>query len=157
MEMLIGRHSEQKILDTLIRSTEAEFLALYGRRRVGKTFLVRQFCQGKGLFFQVTGQKGGRLSDQLSDFYSTLLNVFTPEFPSKEFANWREAFSLLTLLIKKIKRQQKIILFFDELPWLASKRSGVLQALDYYWNTEWSTLPNVMVHCVRIRCFVDVR
>lgn len=144
--MLIGRTAEIRRLEKIYQSKEAEFVVLYGRRRVGKTFLIRQFFeQKKGLFFQVTGLQKGSMQKQLEHFSETLSAKFTHGIPIKTPPTWEEAFKLLTQFIDTANPKNKTTLFLDELPWLATRRSGLLEALDYYWNHHWSTHPNIIL------------
>ena len=139
-DMIFGREKEREILDNLWNSNEAEFLALYGRRRVGKTHLIREyFSQKKGLYFEITGEKEGTLAQQLENFTQILSKTFFNQIPVRPPRSWKKAFELLTTEIEKLPKTKPIVLFFDELPWLATKKSGMLQALDYYWNRFWSS------------------
>lgn len=138
-ETIFGRESEIQVLDNLWKSTEAEFLAIYGRRRVGKTYLIREyFSQKQCLYFEITGQKDGSLEEQLENFIKILSKTFFNDLPIRTPSTWKDAFELLTKEIEKISKSRNIVLFFDELPWLATRKSGMLQALDYYWNRFWS-------------------
>lgn len=142
---IIGREIEQQKLLKAFSSKEAEFIAIYGRRRIGKTFLVRHFfSHQKGIFFQVSGIHHAPLKMQLNEFkkeierafYNQKINLRTPD-------TWLEAFEMLTNAMHLFKKNQKVVLFFDEFPWMATKKSGLLQALDYYWNRFWVDQPNV--------------
>ena len=143
---IIGREQEKKILDNLYRSSKAEFLALYGRRRVGKTFLIREFysCK-KGVFFEVVGEKDATRSEQINNFMSKVEEKFTDGLQLKRPTTWKEVFKTFTNFFVKIDKKKKIVIFMDELPWLASKKSGFIQALDYYFNSEWSKLNNLVL------------
>ena len=145
MDKIVGRKQEKKQLNRVFESKSSEFVVVYGRRRVGKTFLVRTFfTQKKCIFFHITGIKNGKLQDQLYEFARILEATFYGETVRlKEPASWTLAFELLTQTIKQKKPSQKMVLFFDELPWLASQKSGFLQALDYYWNRFWVTMPKL--------------
>lgn len=145
---MIGRDQECQILETLFRSSDPEFLAIYGRRRVGKTYLIREFFKNKLCeFITFTGLKNGSTKKQLTNFTHKLSVCFYNGAPLRVPANWHEAFLLLTKEIQKIKNK-KIILFFDELPWLVTRRSGLIEELDYYWNTNWSQNKNfVLITC----------
>ena len=145
VEKLIGRQNELSILDKIYASREPELLALYGRRRVGKTFLIRKYFEKKGLFFEVTGLKDGSLKDQLNIFTESFQKTFYKGLPLQQFRNWSRAFGLLTSELEKIPKSTKIILFFDELPWLATPKSSFLQNLDHFWNTSWSKMTNLKV------------
>lgn len=141
--LLVGRQAEQEQLNHYMRSPKAEFIAVYGRRRVGKTYLISENCQHKGFYFELTGIKDASLSTQLSIFAEKYSKTFLNNISIEQPNSWLNAFSILTLELEKIKKNQKIILFFDELPWFASRKSGFLEALDYYWNHTWSRMPNL--------------
>lgn len=144
-ESIIGRKREVAILEKIWRSKEAEFVAIYGRRRVGKTHLIREYFSDKAIYFELTGIKDAKLSIQLNNFVVKLGQVFYAGLPISAPKSWLEAFALLTDALKKIPQSKKIVLFFDELPWLAGRRSAITQAIDYYWNTEWSRHKNLIV------------
>lgn len=142
---IIGRKKEKQLLQKAFSSKEAEFIAVYGRRRIGKTFLIRHFfTKQKGIFFQVSGIHNADLKVQLKEFkkeiertfYDAKIELQTPQ-------TWLNAFEILTNAIYTQGKKQKIVLFFDEFPWMATKKSGLLQALDYYWNRFWVDQPNI--------------
>jgi len=133
-----GRAEEVDILMQLYESRKPEFMALYGRRRIGKTFLIRKvFEKKKCIFFNVTGTKNGPIAEQITHFCEQVGKVFYRGANLAAAKNWDEAFKLLTNAIKE-ERSKKIILFFDEIPWMATKKSRLLDNLDYYWNQHWS-------------------
>lgn len=139
---IIGREKEQKRLLEAFNSQKAEFIALYGRRRVGKTFLIKNFFEKqKCTFVYVTGMKDGDFKEQLQNFAEALKQAFVPGLETPK--NWREAFTIFRELSEKMAAKEKIVLFLDELPWLATKRSQLLQALDYHWNRYWSHDPRM--------------
>ncbi len=136
---LVGRFEEVKLLQQLFDSDRPEFLALYGRRRVGKTYLIRVYFEDKDIvFFNVTGLKNGSRAKQLTHFIQQIGKVFYGGASLIVPKKWDEAFKILTEAINKQAENKKIILFFDELPWMATKKSMLLQELDYYWNQYWS-------------------
>ena len=138
---LVGRKEEQIILQDLYDSNRPEFLAIYGRRRIGKTYLIRQFFDEKDcIFFNSTGVQGGTMDLQLSRFTKEIGDTFYKGTKIKEGKTWFDAFDSLTDAIEKfVTKEQKIILFLDEFPWMATHRSGLLQALDHLWNQTWSS------------------
>lgn len=142
---IVGREHEVNILREILSSNEAEFFALYGRQRVGKTHLVREFFTNKGTYFEITGQKDGTLKEQLENFISAFSTKFHPGISLRPPTNWKEAFHLLNKEISKTDRTKKFILFLDELPWLASKRSSLMQILDHFWNGYWCKNPHLIL------------
>ncbi len=144
MQKIIGRKSEIQILKKMLSSNDAEFLALYGRRRVGKTYLIRTFFRDSScIFFEATGQKDGTMKEQLLNFAESISKTFFQGLNVQSPENWKDAFKSLTVLIKKMDKDKKVVLFFDELPWMVTPRSQFMQHLDYIWNTEWSDLGNL--------------
>jgi len=100
-------------LQKALASKEAEFIALYGRRRVGKTYLIRQFFRNSAcIFLKVTGQKDGSLKEQLLNFSQALAKTFFQGLAIQPFKDWREAFEVLTLLIKKIAHTARSLYFW---------------------------------------------
>lgn len=149
-QKIIGRTQEQSIFQKAYESQQAEFIAVYGRRRVGKTFLVRQYFSSNPhvlktapLFFYVTGTKDGSLHDQISNFTQELGNTFYAGAQLEVKGNWRETFENLTKAIHNAPPKKRIVLFFDEFPWLVTKNSQLLQTLEYYWNHHWSRDPRI--------------
>ncbi len=138
MKKVIGREREIQLLQEVWNSTKAEFVAVYGRRRVGKTYLIREFFQSKGFYLEFTGVKDGNKHEQLARFTETLARKFYPEISLQPPPTWHAAFELLSSELMKLPKSKKVTLFFDELPWMATKKSGLIQALDYFWNTRWS-------------------
>jgi AAA+ ATPase superfamily predicted ATPase len=145
MTKLIGREAERKILDRFYQSSKAEFLAIYGRRRVGKTFLIQDFYTKKkdAVCFHSTGLKDGNLRDQIKSFTQVIGKTFYNGAELQEKSTWMDVFEQLTEAINKLPKNKKVILFFDEFPWMASKRSKLIQALDHYWNRYWSINPKI--------------
>lgn len=142
--MLIGRESEQQILADLLDSDKPEFLAVYGRRRIGKTFLIREFFKNKNcIFFNTTGAQAGILSEQISHFTDEISKVFYHGVTLEAGKTWDATFKLLTKTFETIPKDKKIVLFFDEFPWMATPKSRLLQNLDYYWNQHWSRNANI--------------
>ncbi len=145
MKNFIGRTVEIEKLENLLKSPNSELLAVYGRRRVGKTYLISEFFKDKGIYFELTGAFNGKRSDQLRRFPS----AFHEAFPSKERIktpkDWTEVFELLWEKVDAQPASRKVILFFDELPWLAAKKSDLLMALEHSWNRYFSRKNNVIM------------
>jgi uncharacterized protein len=143
--MVIGRSVEQTKLSEFYATDDAGFAAIWGRRRVGKTYLIKQtFAEKQGYFLKAMGEKGVSLSSQLDNFSKAFSAAFYPKGVSvKPASSWKEAFEVLTTTIKETCGNKKVVLFFDELPWLAGGKSGILSALDYYWNNFWVDMPTI--------------
>jgi AAA+ ATPase superfamily predicted ATPase len=142
---IVGRKNEMQKLNQILTSKEPEFLALYGRRRVGKTYLIRQFFNAQPtIFFEAAGLKDGDLKTQLELFTRALEETFYKgNVKLQQPKRWLDALNMLTHCIDEVPKKKNIVLFLDELPWMATRKSGILQALDYYWNTRWSKNPNL--------------
>lgn len=145
MEKIIGRKREQQQLEKLYRSEKAEFLAVYGRRRVGKTFLISRFFKNKGIYFELTGTQGASKSEQLANFHREYVALFRSEGEYPPPKDWGETLHRLKETLQQLTGSQKVVPFFDELPWLASPKGGFLAALDYFWNRHASRMPHVLL------------
>ena len=128
-QTLIGREQEIRQLQEYLSSEKSEFIAIYGRRRVGKTFFVRQVV-GNEACLVMTGMENVDLNDQLANFYFTLRRVWPS---AAQPHSWLEAFDQLQNYIESLPSGRKII-FIDELPWLDTVRSKFIAALERFWN-----------------------
>lgn len=142
MANIIGRVEEIALLSKIITSEEAELLAVYGRRRVGKTFLIRNAFQ-KQMAFEFSGIHDAKLDQQLENF-SEVLSKVSGSLPLAKPATWMQAFKILTNYLTPIIKKQKRVVFFDEFPWINTPRSGFLQAFENFWNT-WASLQKNLV------------
>jgi hypothetical protein len=142
-ERLIGRFDEIKLLSDALQSNEAELIAVFGRRRVGKTFLIQHVVKSN-LVFECSGIHNSSLSKQLINFTNSLASagyIGNGKRPS----DWFQAFQWLTDLLKTKNGSKKKVLFLDEFPWLHTHRSGFLQAFEHFWNTFASRQENLVV------------
>jgi len=143
-QKIVGRREEKKIFNKKLTSKEAEFIAVYGRRRVGKTCLIKYAIETEGLCsIEVTGLKDGNLRSQLNIFMRAFIKSFQPIYTLSIPCSWMEAFEILTKAIDQLPKKKPFVIFLDELPWLATAKSELLQALDHFWNTEWVNRPNL--------------
>lgn len=149
MSIVIGRKREIEELESLYRSDRPEFVAVYGRRRVGKTFLIKQALKGR-ITFQHTGvspvdQEGdnNRMRTQLESFYYSLVSHGMEGF--KKPTSWMEAFYQLEQLLIKLDNGSRQVVFIDELPWMETPRSGFLPAFENFWNGWGSGRDNLML------------
>jgi AAA+ ATPase superfamily predicted ATPase len=144
MEAIIGREEEKAKLKDTLTSKEAELVAVYGRRRVGKTFLIRQFYS-KQLICEFSGVHHASVQEQLENFRNVIAQIIGSPIPPAMPKTWTEAFSLLINFAGPLIKQQKVVIFFDEFPWLGSPKSGFLSAFEYFWNSWGSRQSNLIV------------
>src|SRR5258708_5332233 len=139
----IGRAKEKGLLQNALNSGRSELIAVIGRRRVGKTHLIRQVF-GDILDFEMTGMQHTAMHVQLTNFTNKLTEYSKPELPIKAPANWLEAFNLLQTYLSRKRANHKKVIFFDEVPWIATTRSGLLEALGHFWN-DWAAYNHVVI------------
>lgn len=145
---MIGREREVKQLQKLYEKNSAELVAIYGRRRVGKTYLVDETFAGRitfrhaGLAPNGTDSKG-LLRLQLNHFYNSLLLHGMDECARPE--TWLDAFLLLEKHLQKTDDGTRQLVFFDELPWMDTPRSLFMTAFEAFWNTWGCHRKNLMV------------
>ena len=141
---IIGRKQEIATLNRLYKSGRPEFIALYGRRRVGKTFLVNEVFRDN-MTFHHTGlspydrQRKVSLKDQLQNFHFSLMRHGLEGIEQPK--SWMEAFFLLEKLLEKMDNGGRQVVFIDELPWMDTPKSGFLTALEAFWN-GWGNTRN---------------
>lgn len=142
---IIGRKQEQEDLQAILDTTDPAFLVMYGRRRIGKTYLIKNFFCDKGLFFHVTGIQDASMDIQLQTFCDEFADRFRKGKAIPKSKDWHSAFQMLRKEIEVLPEDLKKIIFLDELPWLASPRSMLIQALEHVWNRYLSGMPNVIL------------
>lgn len=127
---LIGRTQEQKQIQQVLASDRAELGIIYGRRRVGKSALLRE-CLRKHNDFYFEAIQGIPKQQQINHF----LEQFSKQTHSIPFRanNWQEAFQAITQTF--IKGGHFVV--FDEFPWMASERNELVAILKYYWDNHW--------------------
>lgn len=139
MGNLIGREAEQELLRRYMESDKPEFVAIYGRRRIGKTFLITETL-GPELDFDMTGVLNGDKDMQMTSFYISLVRA---GYSGKRPSNWLEAFEALRQLVSARLSQRHVIIYIDELPCLDTPKAGFVAALDLFWNGWASRQSNI--------------
>lgn len=144
---IIGRKREMDALSMCIESEKPEFVVIYGRRRVGKTYLVKEYFNNRFSFY-ATGLSEEKTKGQLKAFHESLITFGSKE--KKQPADWFEAFSRLREIITSpnVYREpvnNKIVVFLDELPWMDTARSDFKSALDYFWNSFGSSMEDLLL------------
>lgn len=130
--MLIGRKNQVKRLEEALLLNSSSFIAVTGRRRIGKTFLIDTVYE-ENICFRMTGIQGVEIQAQLNNFLSKLVEYSDTSHDTK-IANWQEAFSLLKTYLKGLDKSKKQVIFIDELPWVHTAKSGFIQYLAHFWN-----------------------
>ena len=143
MELIIGRQEEIATLNTLKNSKKSEFVAVYGRRRVGKTFLIRNVFT-EPFSFQLSGVANVGLKQHLTNFHNAFLKISPDDSSLSPPNDWFEAFNRLSLSSEKQTSAKKVI-FLDELPWLDTAQSNFVPALEYFWNSWASARTDVLL------------
>ncbi len=136
---IIGRKQEQEILATCCKSDKAELIAIYGRRRVGKTYLVKTFFKEKFDFYATGIYKGSR-KEQLAFFNKQLCDYAKVPYPLTD--NWFDAFDQLKHYLSGCKKD-RIVVFIDELPWFDTPRSHFVKAFELFWNSWAADQPRI--------------
>ena len=133
MGKIIGRNLEQALLKEAMDNDKSELIALYGRRRIGKTYLIREYFK-TNLVFEMSGLFGGSLKDQLDTFSRELIKR-TKKTEFETAKSWFQAFMMLESYLDKFKSGSKKVIFIDEFPWIATPKSKFLMAFENFWNT----------------------
>jgi AAA+ ATPase superfamily predicted ATPase len=141
-KIFAGRKEEYDILQELLNKPAAELVAVLGRRRIGKTYLVKQ-AYATQLCFHFTGIKDANRNTMLAAFtekIATATRKKNTPFPT----NWMDAFSLLRQYLLSLKTKNKKVIFLDEFPWMDSHKGGFLPAFEYFWN-DWASDQNIII------------
>jgi AAA+ ATPase superfamily predicted ATPase len=139
---IIGRKRECEILRECYDANRPDFVAVYGRRRIGKTYLIKEFFNNRFTFY-VSGMADEKMPVQLQNFHFALKEYFEGDFSLP--LNWLEAFVQLEHLIKSQPTKEKKVVFIDELPWFDTPKSGFLSALEHFWNSFASSRPDILL------------
>ncbi len=146
----IGRDHELTQLYSLLVREKASLVVIYGRRRIGKTRLLNEFCRGKSAL-RFEGLEKGNTPAQLNHFLAQLASQTGREiFKKVRCDSWQEAFDLLT----REMGQKKLILVFDEFPWMIEKNPEHVSLLKYYWDSEWSSRNLMLILCGSVNTFM---
>jgi len=142
---IIGREKEKEKLDRILQSNQAEFLTLYGRRRVGKTFLIRRYLKDH-LVFDLSGTKEGAKEQQLLHFFDEYRYRTKRRKETQVPSSWHQAFGYLADYLSELPQTTtKHVVFLDEMPWLDTPRSEFIGALEFFWNQHVSKMDHVLL------------
>jgi AAA+ ATPase superfamily predicted ATPase len=143
---IIGREQEIQYLNKLMLSGRPEFLVVYGRRRVGKTFLINEHL-GPEIVFSFSGSYNVPAKVQIGNFFSEYLRITKGQHHTTPPVDWSMAFSYLTDYLYSLHTTKgtRAVVFIDELPWLDTPKSGFVPALEYFWNQHASKMNHVLL------------
>ena len=143
MGYFIGREKEIHILEEVLADTRPSFVAVYGRRRVGKTMLIREVF-GEKMAFHLTGIANVTMEQQLANFQAAFERQASLSLHRSTPDNWFSAFQQLITFLEGYTSEKKIV-FLDELPWLDSPKSDFIPSLEHFWNSWASTQTNIIL------------
>lgn len=144
---MIGRKKEMEVLANVYASKKPELVAVFGRRRVGKTYLIGSFFEGK-IDFELTGLKDGTKEQQLRNFAYSLKDAQKSATLPPPPMDWLEAFHQLKTHLESLGSPEKRkLVFIDEVPWMASGKSDFLTGFSYFWNSYAAKTNIVVVIC----------
>lgn len=144
IQNIAGREPEIQKLKRTLNSGKPEFIAIYGRRRVGKTFLVREFY-GKQICFELVGIYNSNMQEQLQNFSQSFNEAVDLGYKLQPPKSWQDAFAMLKTFLETRKTKGKKVVFFDELPWLNTPRSGFLKHFENFWNSFGSKQKDLVI------------
>jgi uncharacterized protein len=140
---MIGRVEEIDTLQKLLLSKEAELVSVLGRRRVGKTYLIREVFKNE-MLFEFVGIQNGTRQEQLASFAFCLQQAFGKKIAPQKITSWLQAFQILIEILNANKVRKKQVIFIDELPWIAGQKSDFLKAFGFFWNS-WASKNKIVV------------
>ena len=144
LNRIVGRKAECDRLEKCLKEDQAQLVIVYGRRRVGKTFLINQFFDGR-FDFKLTGAYAEPKETQLR-YFTAELNRQTGSYKPIP-KDWIEAFELLREYLALLPSTEKHVVFFDEMPWMDTQRSGFLSAFEWFWN-DWGCVQDNLIFVV---------
>ncbi len=141
--IFVGREEEITTLQALAHTQQADLVAIIGRRRIGKTYLVKNAFKSQ-FTFHITGIKDADKATMIQAFIVKIEEFSTAKFPITVPDNWMDTFRLLKTYLTSIKSVKKKVIFLDEFPWMDSHKSGFLAAFEFFWN-DWAVDQDITV------------
>jgi uncharacterized protein len=141
---IYGRDKDTTLLKEYYAAKESNLIAIIGRRRIGKTYLIRTALEEK-IDFEFVGLRNGSKKDQLKNFHLALKEKFKLKAPAKASTNWIDAFYELQKCLTETKnKKDKKVIFLDEFPWINTPKSGFVEIFAHFWNS-WASVNNVLI------------
>jgi Predicted ATPase (AAA+ superfamily) len=154
---IVGRKAEKLRLDKMMASGQSEFLALYGRRRVGKTYLIRQYLKAH-IVFDISGTKDGNKREQLANFFEEYLTRSKAQLETRAPDSWGEMFRYLAHYLAQLPpTPAKHVVFLDEMPWMDTPKSDFVSALEFFLEPTWLSDGQPAPHRLRFGLLVDTQ
>ena len=151
MEEFIGRDKELLLLENQYKSKRSSITVIYGRRRIGKSALIKRFTQGKEALL-TEGLEGEKTPEQITHFiYQLSQQISDPLLTETAFKSWNAVFTYIT---KELDNKKKIVLVFDELQWMAAKRSRLISIIKFFWDNHWKDKNVHLILCGSIASFM---
>ncbi|MFN5183129.1 MAG: AAA family ATPase [Bacteroidota bacterium] len=141
---MVGRYTEIARLNNSLKSSSSELIAVYGRRRIGKTYLIRNVLQKK-IVFEMTGLYNGTTAQQIGVFMRELHSRSKKFKKTETPENWERAFELLKLYLNTVKNKSKKVIFIDEFPWFDGHKSDFLKYFGHFWNSYCEKRKDLLV------------
>ncbi|HNW83545.1 MAG TPA: ATP-binding protein [bacterium] len=154
--MFFGRLNELKKLDNNFKSKKSELVVIYGRRRVGKSTLIRQFLKDKSSYFLFEGIEGNSSAKQM-EYFKDKMAEFTKDslLEDIKFSGWEKVFKYFTeKMVSRENKKEKMVVFFDEIQWMASGRKQLISIIKYFWDNHWKDQNVMLILCGSIASFM---
>ena len=156
--MFIGRKNELKLLEDAYATNKSCLAVIYGRRRIGKSSLVRQFSLNKPYFFSFEAVENEDTEGQIQHFTSLLKEqVNDSSLSNIKFKNWRDVFTYLTDKLIKRRSKKKLVIFLDEFQWMAAGRNKLVSLVKYFWDNRWKYNHVMLILCGSVASFMVKR
>jgi uncharacterized protein len=139
----VGRKKEQEVLQKALLSDEAELVSVIGRRRIGKTHLIKTFYQDH-IVFEISGVKGAPSEEQVGNFGFVIEKTFKSAPIENPQRQWMPVFYELIRQLEKLPKDKKHVIFFDEVPWFSAQTTDFVRGLSFFWN-NWAVNQNIVI------------
>jgi len=151
----VGRSQEIDILQRNYNCPESRLVAVYGRRRIGKSTLVQKFGEKKEGFYSFEAVENLNTKGQITHFINQLGEKANDSFLSQmDFSDWSQVFKYFTEKIIVRKSKRKLILFFDEIQWMATGREKLISLIKFYWDNHWKDKNVMLILCGSVASFM---
>lgn len=151
--MLIGRTTELNQLNDLYQNPNGQLVVIYGRRRIGKSKLIQEFCRNKPNIY-IEGIEGGDTPKQIESAWQQV--EYQTKYPVRggvKFSSWPSFLYQLTEKMSAISSSKKILVL-DELQWLAVRKGSLVSEIKYFWDNHWKDSQIYLILCGSITSYM---